>query len=59
MQIDESTQVIRCMLLYLQFDQLNIRADVLKMFYALIHWGFGISNKSDIINQCSPALISA
>ncbi|KAI9498425.1 hypothetical protein BDB00DRAFT_448176 [Zychaea mexicana] len=59
MQVDENTPVIRCMLLYLRFDQLNIRADVLKMFYALIHWGFGISNKSDLISQATPALTSA
>ncbi|KAI8139160.1 hypothetical protein BJV82DRAFT_275633 [Fennellomyces sp. T-0311] len=59
MQIDENTSVIKCMLEYLQFDQLNIRADVIKMFYALVHWGFGISNKSDFVGQCASALTPA
>lgn len=58
-QVDETTPIIRCMLEYLQLDQLNVRADVLKMFYALVHWGFGISNKSDFISGCISQLVSA
>ncbi|KAI8366708.1 uncharacterized protein BYT42DRAFT_540161 [Radiomyces spectabilis] len=58
-RVDESTPIIRCMLLYLQYDQLNVHVDVIKMFYGLVNWSYGISNKSDVINKCVPALIPA
>ncbi|KAL7315393.1 hypothetical protein PS15m_004620 [Mucor circinelloides] len=57
MQADEKTPLIRCMLLYLRFDQLNVREDVIKMFYGLSHWGTGISNKDEFITKCMPQLI--
>ncbi|KAI9311467.1 hypothetical protein BX666DRAFT_929792 [Dichotomocladium elegans] len=59
MHVDETTPIIQCMLEYLKFDQLNVRVDVLKSFYALIHWGFGIGNKSDFISKCSSSLTAA
>lgn len=57
MQADEKTPLIQCMLLYLRFDQLNVREDIIKMFYGLSHWGFGISNKDEFITKCMPQLI--
>ncbi|CAO3591912.1 unnamed protein product [Absidia cylindrospora] len=57
MQVDDKTLIIRCMLLYLQLDQLNVREIVIKMFYALINWGAGISNKPEFIAKCIPSLI--
>ncbi|CEP16409.1 hypothetical protein [Parasitella parasitica] len=57
LQADDSTPLIRCMLAYLQFDQLNIRQDVIKMFYGLAHWGSSISNKDDFVTKCMPQLI--
>ncbi|KAI9029113.1 hypothetical protein CLU79DRAFT_736311 [Phycomyces nitens] len=59
MHADENTPIIRCMIKYLRYDQINVRTDVIKMFYALIYWGFGISNKSDFATKCMPALIPA
>lgn len=56
MQADEDTPLIHCMLLYLQCDQLNVREDVIKLFYALSHWGYGISNKDEFIKKCIPQL---
>lgn len=56
MQADDTTPIIRCMLYYLQLDQLNVREIVLKMFYAMIYWGAGISNKSDFTAKCIPSL---
>ncbi|KAG0186217.1 hypothetical protein DFQ28_008166 [Apophysomyces sp. BC1034] len=59
MAVHQETPIIRCMLMYLQYDQLNATADVIKMFYALVHWGFGISNKSDFTTKSTPSLIPA
>lgn len=56
MQVDEDTPLIHSMLLYLQYDQLNVREDVIKLFYALSHWGYGISNKDDFLKKCMPQL---
>ncbi|KAK4518369.1 uncharacterized protein ATC70_001722 [Mucor velutinosus] len=57
MQADEKTPLIQCMLRYLRFDQLNVRQDVIKMFYGLFHWGLGISNKDEFMAKCMPQLI--
>ncbi|KAF7724279.1 hypothetical protein EC973_001180 [Apophysomyces ossiformis] len=59
MTVHEDTPIIRCMLTYLKMEQLNSKPDVIKMFYALIHWGFGISNKSDFSTKSTPLLIPA
>lgn len=56
--MDNKVSIIKCMLLYLQLDQLNVREDIIKMFYALIHWSTAISNKNDFITKCVPNLIS-
>ena len=45
--------MLSCML----FDQLNVREDVIKMFYALSHWGYGISSQDDFLQKCMPQLI--
>lgn len=57
MQADEKTPLIQCMLRYLRFDQLNVREDVIKMFYGLSHWGLGISNKDEFMTRCMPQLV--
>jgi NRPS condensation-like uncharacterized protein len=57
MQADEKTPLIKCMLVYLQYDQLNVREDIIKLFYALSHWGYGIGNKDEFIKKCMPQLI--
>ncbi|CAO3615313.1 unnamed protein product [Cunninghamella echinulata] len=56
-QMDDKVSIIKCMMLYLQFDQLNVREDIIKMFHALIHWGTAINNKNDFIVKCVPNLI--
>jgi hypothetical protein len=56
-QADEKSPLIHCMLQYLRFDQLNSREDVIKLFYALTNWGYGISNKEEFISSCIPQLI--
>lgn len=45
------------MLAYLQYDQLDMREEIVKLFYALSHWGYGIDNKDDFVKSCLPQLI--
>lgn len=57
MEVDDKSPLIQCMLQYLRFDQLNLREYVIKLFYAITHWGDGISNKDEFISCCIPQLI--
>lgn len=59
MQVDEETPLIKCMLIYSQYDQLNVREDIIKLFYALSHCGYGIGNRDEFIKKCMPQLISS
>ncbi|KAI7905964.1 uncharacterized protein BX663DRAFT_247120 [Cokeromyces recurvatus] len=54
---NEKTPLIKCMLIYLQYDQLNVREAIIKMFYALCYWGYGMNNKNEFIAKCMPQLI--
>lgn len=57
LQADEKIPLIKCLLVYLRFDQLNVREDIIKVFYALTHTGQGISNKDEFIVKVMPQLI--
>lgn len=59
MNVDNSTPIIRCMLAYLKMDELNIKQHIIKMFYALVNWGFGISDKNDFVEKCMEPLVAA
>lgn len=57
LQVDEKIPLIKCLLTYLRYDQLNVREDIIKVFYALTHCAQGISNKDEFIVKCMPQLI--
>ncbi|CEP09370.1 hypothetical protein, partial, partial [Parasitella parasitica] len=44
-------------LAYLQFDQLNICQDVIRILCGLAHWRSRISSKDDFVAKCMPQLI--